>query len=596
MSERPDTRTAPDHSTTPTTVTSTDASSGPAAGAARRRPARGWRRAAVRVVAGAALATAAGVAGVATSAAWPTEATTRQYSATVRLATDPTRAATIHSPTVFGDLDLRFGGLVPAPGIDATLQVRDSIASVLATSGLDMRSLRPTTAELDAAATSAAWQVGLKVLAGVLVVTAVGWLVLRATPVGGATPVVAGLLALGVVGASLAATYRPGDFRAVETSGLLSLVRANAGVLGDVEKRSAEATPYVRNMLALTAALQDRYAPTDIATDTAVKIVAVSDIHGQNQYPLLKSLVEQEKATAVIDSGDLVNFGSVREAEAAGLFSGIASLGVPYLFVRGNHDAHTPTDDALVQRLRRIPNVVVLEPAREREYTLAQVGGLAVAGFGDPRWFGDGGRNTVQAQGPAVAAFTAAMKGLADGSAPTTVPADLAKRPLDMLVGHEPSAVEPLASLARVRLNGHLHAQSLEGSRIALGSFTGGGVVSHYIAADDGSELAGQPYAFDVLAFSSSCSLASLTRYRFTNLLEGRPTYDNVQVLNGASIEQEAPTGRTCSADDPLRTYSVRVPAGAATSTATPGATPSVTASLPSDRPTPTATKTPATN
>lgn len=588
MSERPDTtaRTAPEPHPAP----------GPDVPAAGGLGTHRWRRAAVRVVAGAALATIAGVVGVATSAAWPTEVATGQYSATVRLTTDPARAATIHSPTVFGDLDLRFGSAVPAPGIDATLQVRDSIASVLATSGLDLRSLRPTAAELDAAATTAAWQVGLKVLAGVLAVTAVAWVVLRATPVGGATPLVAGLLALVLVGASLAATYRPGDFRAVETTGLLSLVRANAGVLGDVEKRSAEATPYVRNMLALTAALQDRYAPTDIGAAPAVKIVAVSDVHGQNQYPLLKSLVEQEKASAVIDSGDLVNFGSVREAEAAGLFTGIASLGVPYLFVRGNHDAHTPTDDALVQRLRRIPNVVVLEPTREREYTLVQVGGLSIAGFGDPRWFGDGGRNTAQAQGPAVAAFTAAMKGLADGTSPTTVPPALARRPLDVLVGHEPSAVEPLASLARVRLNGHLHAQSLEGSRVALGSFTGGGVVSHYIAGDDGSELAGQPYAFDVLAFGRSCYLASLTRYRFTNLLEGRPTYDNVQVVNGASIEREAPTGRTCSADAPLRTYSVRVPAGAATPTATPGATPSVTASLPSDRPTPTTTEPPVDN
>lgn len=536
---------------------------------------------------GVALAAAAGLTGLATTAAWPTTVTAGQYAAEVSLSADPHRSATVHAPTVFGDLDIDFSSPVPAPGIDAGVQVRDSIASVLASSGVDIRSLQPSGAELDAALWSAAWRIGAKVVLGIAVSMALAWLILRRRHAW--LPLGAGLTSAALLAASLAGTYRSQSFTAVRTTGLLSLVRANSGLLGDVEKRSAEATPYVRNMLALTAALQEKYSPSEIASPGSLKIIAVSDIHGANQYPLLKSLVRSEGATAVIDSGDLVNFGTVQEAQASGIFAGIQSLGVPYLFVRGNHDADSPTDDALVQRLRAIPNVIVLEPKREHEYTLASIGGLRIAGFGDPRWFGDGGQNTAEAQKPAVAAFRSAANALKSDDA---VPAAVRDEPFDLLVGHEPSAVQGLADLARVRLNGHLHAQSLDGSRIALGSFTGGGVVSHYIQSGDGTELAGQPFAFDILTYAPTCRLSSLTRYQFTNLLEGRPTYDSVQVLNGTSIESSTPAqGRSCSNLEPTRRWTFTVPTPTSDASS-PTATPSVTASLPGGSPTPTVTET----
>ena len=53
---------------------------------------------------------------------------------------------------------------------------------------------------------------------------------------------------------------------------------------------------------------------------------------------------------------------------------------------------------------------------------------------------------------------------------------------------------------------------------------------------DDG-ELAGQPYAFDIAVFGRSCTLTSLTRYTYRNLIQGRPAYDDVQVINGSTIE-----------------------------------------------------------
>ena len=76
----------------------------------------------------------------------------------------------------------------------------------------------------------------------------------------------------------------------------------------------------------------------------------------------MQRIVQDEGITAIIDCGDLLNFGSVTEAEAAGIFYAIGKLGVPYIFVRGNHDASSPTDQSLLQRMAKIPNVILLEP------------------------------------------------------------------------------------------------------------------------------------------------------------------------------------------------------------------------------------------
>ena len=310
-------------------------------------------------------------------------------------------------------------------------------------------------------------------------------------------------------------------------------MQRNADLLEGVETRAEQVTPYLKNLLALSAALQDKYAPQALDQPVAARILLVSDIHGANQYALMKTIVQQERIDAVIDSGDLVNFGSATEADAAGLFQGIASLGVPYLFVKGNHDGRSDVDRELLDRLAAVRNVVLLEPDDET-YVVESIHGLRIAGFNDPRWFGDDNTNNAAKQKPAAARFNAAM---ADEPVP------------DIVVSHEPAAAEDVAR-AGVRVNGHLHASQLEGSRIGVGTFTGGGPFSHFIASDgtgsangtkgDVGELTGQPSAFDIATFGTDCRLASLTRYQFRNVIEGRPAYDDVTLINGSRIEERS--------------------------------------------------------
>ncbi len=137
------------------------------------------------------------------------------------------------------------------------------------------------------------------------------------------------------------------------------------------------------------------------------------------------------------------------------------------------------------------------------------------------------------------------------------------RTPPDLLVSHEPWAVEGLD--AGVLVNGHMHSADLEGNRVQVGTFTGGGPFSHFLADAGGEELVGQPSSFDVLTFGTDCRLSSLTRYRFHDIIEGRPAYDDVSIINGNRVDtRPADPNRTCepaTAGEPVEPEVTTVPA-----------------------------------
>lgn len=475
------------------------------------------------------------VSGVAATTVAPVEAETRTYQASVTLVGDPRQAGQIVAETTFGDVRVGFSGF--APGIRAVPQVKANIADLLARPQLSLASLRPGPAELDTAIRDVGARVlgrfALGALAFVAVVVLAWTAARRRRPprwLVGAT-VLSWVVATLGTSAAMYTTYQPsrqGSFTATEVLGTL---QRNQGLLDDVETRATQVAPYLRNLLALSTALQQKYAAGALESDPALRVLFVSDIHAGNQYPLMKEIVEQQSIDAVVDAGDLLTFGTVQEGEAAGIFDGIASLGVPYLFVRGNHDATSATDDAVLRRLAEVPNVVLLDPPGG-DYTEVTIGGVRIAGFNDPRFFGDDGRSGPAVQAPARDAFVAAFAGRA---AP------------DVVVSHEPWALQDVPG--GVLLNGHMHSADIEGNRVQVGTFTGGGPFSHFVAdAEEGAELQGQPYGFDVLTFGTGCRLSSLTRYRFQDLIEGRPAYDDVTIVNGNRIDTRPPEeARTCT-------------------------------------------------
>jgi len=471
--------------------------------------------------------------GVAATTLFPSTVETINYRAQLRLSVNPEDVSRLHAPTIFGDINLDFDGPVMAPGVLAGVQVKPNITDLLAQPKVSIKALQPGPLELSNAARDATVAMGIRFAAGSLAVALLAtgayavWRRRRPSVRFLAATGACWALACGLTGVSIWQTYQPDRLDAFRTTGILGAVQRNADLLNGVETRAQQTTPYLKNLLALSAALQDKYTPQSLNEPVAARILLVSDIHGAQQYPLMKTIVEEEQIDAVVDLGDLLNFGSTTEGETVGLFKGIQSLGVPYLFVRGNHDANSASDQALLKRLAKVPNVVLLQPDR-RSYTEMSVGGVRIAGFNDPRWFGDDNRNNASKQVPAREAF---QKAFADRPQP------------DLLVSHEPGAVKDLER-ADVLAHGHMHSDSLDGNVIGVGTFTGGGPFSHFLEGTDGEELTGQPSAFDIAAFGQDCQLTSLTRYQFRNVIEGRPAYDDVTLVNGSRIERPAPAGR----------------------------------------------------
>lgn len=502
-----------------------------------RRTLPGW---AIELLAALALIVGCIGGGVATTTLFPSTAETINYTAQLRLSVSGNQISRIHSPTVFGDIDLEFDSALPAPGVLANVQVKQAITDVLAQPKVSIKALQPSPLELSNAARQAGLAMAIRFALGSLAVTAAAVTVyavwkrkrppLRRVAAAGACWLLACLLTF----FSIWHTYQPQRLTTFTTTGILGAVQRNADLLAGVESRAQQTTPYLKNLLALSSALQDKYSPQELGEPVAARILLVSDIHGANQYALMKAIVQEEQIDAVIDTGDLLNFGNVAEGEAAGLFQGIQSLGVPYLFVRGNHDARAAGDTSLLTRLSKIRNVVLLDPGAD-SYTQETINGIRIAGFNDPRWFGDDNRNNAQKQRPAADSFVTAFE-----SRP---------RP-DLVVSHEPGAVKGIER-ADLLVHGHMHSDQLEDNVIGVGTFTGGGPFSHFLEGGEGEELTGQPSAFDIATFGLDCQLTSLTRYQFRNVVEGRPAYDDLTLINGSRIEQTPPTDDTDPAADP---------------------------------------------
>lgn len=483
--------------------------------------------------------------GLATTSLWPIETETNNFRASVRLTPSPLQSSVVHAPTVFGDIDLHFAGPVPAPGIEARVQVKEEITDLFTRGRVDVAELTPQEGELREAMDSGLRELALKFVGGVLLTQAgvVGLYLLGRTRPRWQHPVVAigTATALAVTVPSLAAvsTYRTSNFAAYEATSLLGTVSSNSGMLTDIQGQAQRATPYVQNLLALSDALQQEFVPAETAADPGARFLLISDMHGMNYYPLVQQIVQDEGITAVIDTGDMLNFGRAQEGQLAGMFTAIEELGVPYLFVRGNHDAVSATDESVLRRLEQISNVILLEPTAG-EYIEASVAGVRVTGLNDWRYFAEVNDD-----------FGAQQRQAADRYAEATQ-----RWPLpDILVSHQPYALNPLET-GGVKVNGHMHSPALDDERIQVGTFTGGGLVNHFQVPessgedeDTAGELVGQPYAFDILSFGTDCSVQSLTRYSYRNLVSGRPQFDNVAVINGNRIAPPAEEGRTCGAD-----------------------------------------------
>ncbi|MCW2621472.1 MAG: metallophosphoesterase [Frankiales bacterium] len=292
-----------------------------------------------------------------------------------------------------------------------------------------------------------------------LVVTLVGslllgWLVFR-TPrrtflTGGA-----GLVAL--VGSSVLAlaTFNSRALSEPRYTGLLASAPAAVGDVEDVVNRvdaySAALGKIVGNMSALYATASG--LPTFTPQDDTIRVLSVSDLHlSPSAYDVIRPVITQFSIDVVVDSGDSTDYGTAAESSYV---SAIGGLGVPYVWVRGNHDSYVTQAAVSAQ-----PGAVVLDGPEPR-----QVAGLTFVGRGDPRFTPDKRTGDDEVD-------TALLEGEGD-----RLREDAEASQADVAVVHEPASAGRAVGAARLVLAGHTHkrsAQERDGTLLLVQGSTGG--------------------------------------------------------------------------------------------------------------------------
>jgi predicted MPP superfamily phosphohydrolase len=258
----------------------------------------------------------------------------------------------------------------------------------------------------------------------------------------------AGGLALAVVAGSLgtaAATLRLNAIEEPRYQGLL--VNAPA-LIGDVERIADDYQRYTEQLqrmvsnvstLYTAASTLEAFAPNESMT----RVLHVSDLHlNPAAWPIMRTVVEQYDVDVIVDSGDIVDWGTGPETQ---YLDSISLMGVPYVYVRGNHDSSL-TQEAVAGQ----PNATVLDDR------VTTVGGLTIAGIGDPRFTPD------QRTGPhgedELAAIRQEVVDAGVGLADRILRHDGA---VDIAVVHDPIAAGPLDGVVPLVLAGHTHERQV---------------------------------------------------------------------------------------------------------------------------------------
>lgn len=231
--------------------------------------------------------------------------------------------------------------------------------------------------------------------------------------------------------------------------------------------------------------------PVGLNQENLITVLHVSDIHDNPQaYDVIEQLHTQFAIDVVIDTGDIVSWGTPVENE---LLHRIGTLGVPYVFISGNHDGAAASATVAAQ-----PNGTVLDNE------VVEVAGLRIAGIGDPRFAADDDSDAGGWREGDKAVIASAFQ-LGD----TIEEYDAAhpEEPVDIALIHDPTKPEGLLGRTPLVLSGHMHTSKVELDREGSGTdwftvgSTGGALASGGIApvlqGDDPLDLTARMLYFD---------------------------------------------------------------------------------------------------
>jgi predicted MPP superfamily phosphohydrolase len=247
-------------------------------------------------------------------------------------------------------------------------------------------------------------------------------------------------LALAVVvagGAAGAATWNPKAINEPRYEGLLASAPTMVGdarsIVTDFQRYERQLAKIVTNVSRLydVTSTLPAYSPSS----STIRVLFVSDLHlNPAAWGVIQSVTKQFDINAVVDTGDISDHGLAAENV---YLDPISTLGVPYVWVRGNHDSAVTQQGVAAQG-----NAVVLDG------DIREVAGLRFAGIGDPRFTPD---KDTRDRAP-----TAGVKqtGLALGDLIRAQPPD---EPVDVALMHDPDGGAEVDGLVPLVLDGHFH-------------------------------------------------------------------------------------------------------------------------------------------
>ncbi|MFI5888958.1 metallophosphoesterase [Actinoplanes sp. NPDC051513] len=277
---------------------------------------------------------------------------------------------------------------------------------------------------------------GISVLSA-LILSALIFRNVRRVAAAGVTALVVALGSLGLA----AFTLRPDSIAEPRYEGLL--VNAPA-VVGDARRIADNYGRYADQLQQIVSNVSRLYTtvstlPVYEPAGNTTRILHVSDLHlNPSSWGLIRTVVQTFDIDAVVDTGDMVDWGSSAET---GYVSSIPSIGVPYIYVRGNHDS-----GAIQAAVARQRNAVVLDNST------TTVDGLTIAGIGDPEFTPDKSETPAAANADDPATSPLLQSG--DRLAQTVRQSG---KPVDIAMVHDPAMASPLSGLVPLVLAGHLH-------------------------------------------------------------------------------------------------------------------------------------------
>lgn len=335
----------------------------------------------------------------------------------------------------------RAEGLLRMPSGDADSQdVKAQLHALLTEAGTEAKALGTVLAARSAAA-------------GIGGAAVLGALALR-RPSDAAASAAAGAAALLSAAALAAATADRDAWREPKLSGVLTKAPL---ILGDLQTAPQRVDMYraqLADLLRTGTGVYRRIAtlPEPPPAD-AIRLLHISDIHlSPAAFPLTRALIDEYRVDAVIDTGDLVDWGTPAEEAFA---QQIADLAVPYVFVKGNHDS-----DGVARAVAKQPNATVLELGAEP----VEVAGVRFAGMADPRFTPD--KTTGDDHAEHRVSDKAELFAL-----------QLRDADVDIALAHDPAVARALDGVVPLLLAGHTHKRSVRrsGDTTVLVQGTSGG-------------------------------------------------------------------------------------------------------------------------